>query len=205
LSDSLIKKKMIRRNAYLLTLNPRSERALFSKSVLERVGFTVTFAPVVPDQDKVLSNKKSMQAIFSTVAESSDAYSYVFEDDINLLDEIRLGEVVQYEPRAEMFFYLGLCEYGPKNAVDTGIVIEGHRVFQKAGGCRGLHAFGLSKKGAAKLLACSVLDEERYMDVILEKFSISHPAHVVRYDLQANVRHMGVFFQDRARFPSTIS
>jgi len=74
-------------------------------------------------------------------------------------------------------------------------------------GCvRGLHAIALSKSGAKELLEFSKkMDHYEYMDMILEQFTNTHPANVIRYDLQSYIfGHRGVFFQDRKRFPTTI-
>jgi len=44
------------------------------------------------------------------------------------------------------------------------------------------------------------------MDVILEQVSRVCPANVCRYDLESYIPgHRGIFFQDRKKFPSTIS
>ena len=69
---------MNRRNGYILTLNPESERAVFSKNVLENIGFDVTFIKAIPNNDKVLSNKLSMEHIYGLIIESQSDYAYVF-------------------------------------------------------------------------------------------------------------------------------
>ena len=191
------------RTAYLLTVSPQSERAQFSKSILEDVGFQVIFVRPFLHPDKVLSNKISMQLIYREIALRGE-YAYVFEDDINLLEEIHLDEILEYEANSPMFFYLGVCE-ATHTAEKTDLSIQGHDVYQKRGSCRGLHAIGISPVGAASLLRFSHLPE-RYMDVILEQFSLLYPANVCRYDLESYIAgHRGIFFQDRKKFPSTIS
>ena len=146
-----------------------------------------------------------MQYIYSLIIDSQNEYSYVFEDDINVNEEIILDEIIQYEKISEMFFYLGMCEYNKTNIKNTGIKIKNHIVYKKDGFCRGLHAIGLSKKGADTLLNFSSKIQERYMDVILEKFSEIYPANIVRYDLESYINgHRGVLYQDRKRFPSQI-
>ncbi len=196
---------MTRRSAYVLTLDFESERAIFSKKILENIGFDVMFIKPIPNENKVLSNKISMQYIYSLIIDSQNDYSYVFEDDINVLEEISLDEIIQHEIYSERFFYLGVCVYGKNKAVNTGIKIKNHIVYKKSGFCRGLHAIGLSKKGAVELLKFSRDSNEQYMDVILECFSKIHPANVVRYDLESYINgHKGVLYQDRKRFPSQI-
>ena len=195
---------MIKRSGYILTIDPDSDRAIFSKNVLEKIGFNVILVKSIIDKDKVLSNKISMQYIYNLIINSQDNYSYVFEDDINALEVITLDEIVEYEKYSEMFFYLGMCEYG-NTGKKTGIKIRNHNVYNKSGYCRGLHAIGLSKKGAEELLKFSCESKEKYMDVILEHFSILYPANVCRYDLESYIRgHKGIIFQDRKKFPSMI-
>jgi hypothetical protein len=195
---------MNKRIGYILTLNSESDRAIFSKNILESIGFTVIFIKPIANNDRVISNKISMQYIYSLIIESDNDYSYVFEDDINLLEDIKLDEIIEYEKISKMFFYLGLCEWR-KNAVNTNIKIKNKIVYSKSGFCRGLHAIGLSKEGANKLLEFSKKSNERYMDVILEKFSEIYPANVCRYDLESYISgHKGILYQDRKRFPSQI-
>lgn len=196
---------MNRRKGYILTLDPESDRAIFSKNVLEKIGFEVIFMKVIPHENKVYSNKISMQNIYRVIIESQDDYAYVFEDDINVLDEISLDEIMEYEPISEYFFYLGLCLYEHLEFQNTGIQIRNHTVYSRSGGCRGLHAIGLSKKGAIELLNFSLERDEIYMDMILEKFSEIHPANICRIDLESYIPgHIGILYQDRSRFPSMI-
>jgi len=194
------------RTAYLLTTNSTSERTLFSQQVLQQVGFHVVLVPHIPHEDKVVSNKISMLNIYRMIHEGEEEYAYVFEDDINVLEPISLQEIVQYEAISPLFNYLGVCCYHKLQAARIQPDIAGHPVITVSGGVRGLHAIGLSKAGAKKLLEFSHdFPEQPYMDVILENFSMEFPASVVRFDLQSYIPgHRGVFFQDRRRFPSTI-
>lgn len=194
------------RTAYLLTVNPTSERALFSKQVLETIGFTVHVFKAVPHADKVWSNTISLLEIYKLVAASPDNYSYVFEDDINVIEPIQLDEIIQYEQISEMFFYLGLCEPRWRPIRPNG-KINNHDVYATSGANRGCHAFGLSKKGATALLAFARRHRHiKPSDIILEMFSTVYPANVVRYDLESYIPgHKGVVFQDRRRFPSTLT
>lgn len=199
----------MKRTGYILTLNPISDRALFTKNVLEKIGFDVIFIKAIINENKVISNKISMQYIYSLIINSSSDYSYVFEDDINIIEDISLDEIIEYENFSEMFFYLGLCLYGKnkKNIKNTNIKVRNHYVYNVSGFCRGLHAIGLSKKGAETLLNFSKnSSDEMYMDVILENFSKIYPANICRYDLESYIPgHKGVFYQDRKRFQSTIN
>jgi hypothetical protein len=193
------------RIAFLLTLNKDSERAKFSKSVLEKIGFEVQFMGCIENKDKVLSNKLSMQNIYNLIKDLNEPYYYIFEDDINSLEEIKLDEIIQYENLSPIFFYLGICERPGETSVLTQTKINGHNLFYKSGNIHGLHAIGISRKGASELLEFSKYSTERYMDVILSDFSLKYPANIVRYDLESYIPgHRGIIFQDRNKFPSSI-
>jgi hypothetical protein len=195
------------RNSYILTCNSSSERTLFSKNILEKVGFNVNLIQCIPNENKVLSNKYSMIKIYETIANGPDEWGYVFEDDINILEDIDISEIIQYEKISNHFFYLGVCipNYN-KYYLTNKIKINNHEVSIMKGGVRGLHAIAISKSGAIELLSFlkNYINYE-YMDMILEKFSEKYPANVVRYDLQSYIYgHRGIFFQDRNKFPSSI-
>lgn len=194
------------RKAYLLSSNETTDRAIFCKKILEDVGFEVIVFPFIVCSDKVVSNKLSMLEIYKIISEGTDDWGYVFEDDINILKQIKVEEIIEYEKHAKKFFYLGACsndykisEYTEKIANQTVMVIHGN--------VRGLHAIGISKQGASELIHFSTHEYEnyRYMDMILEKFCEINPALIVNYELESEISgHRGVFFQDRERFPSTI-
>lgn len=149
-----------------------------------------------------------MMYIYETIAESSDPYAYVFEDDINVLEPISLADIVKYEKISPMSFYLGCCipDYqNNSNLKIHDIKIDNKEVTTLSGAVRGLHAIGLSNDGAKLLCNFAKISNERYMDMILEDFTRVYPANVIRYDLESYIKgHRGVFFQDRDRFPSTI-
>jgi hypothetical protein len=199
------------RIAYLLTTNEESERCIFSKGVLEKIGFTVHCVKAIPNENKMLSNKLSMQYIYDTIQSSDEGFYYVFEDDINVLEEITLDEIIEYEKISKKFFYLGICEYGGYFAFKSDIKIYGHDVYYKQGYCLGLHAIGINTVGAKELLEFSKKEEfnDSYlMDIILNKFcAFYNPAYVVRYDLEYSeaTGHKGIMFQDRTTFPSMIT
>ena len=194
------------RTAFVLTSTIDCERALFTQKILEKIGFNVVLVPFIPHKDKVLSNKISFQHIYNIILGLEDNYCYVFEDDINIIEDITIDEIIQYENISEMFFYLGICEPRPGlGTTNTGIKINDHIVYSKSENVRGAHALGLSKKGVNLILELSTKSSERYMDCILEEFTNSYPANIVRYDLQSYIKgHRGIVFQDRNRFPSTI-
>jgi hypothetical protein len=199
------------RIGYLLTTNEESARYIFSKNLLEKIGFTVHCVKSIPHENKMLSNKLSMQYIYDKIQNSEEGFYYVFEDDINILDNITLDEIIEYEKISKKFFYLGICEYGGYLAFKSDIKIYGHDVYYKQGYAYGLHAIGINNVGAKELLEFSKKEEfnELYlMDVILNKFcAFYNPAYVVRYDLEYSeaTGHKGIMFQDRKTFPSMIT
>ena len=194
------------RKAYVLCENANTERFIATRLVLESVGFRVICVPYEKHEDKVYSNKISMQNIYKTIMDDSEEWSYVFEDDINKTTDINIQEIIEYEKISSFVFYLGVCMVDYQCVFDTGKKVNGHPVKDVSHGCRGLHALGLSKPGATALLCHSQHSNERYMDVILEEFCHYHPANIVRFDLQSPLieGHRGVFFQNRVAFPSTI-
>jgi len=194
------------RKCYLLTCDESSSRTQFSKNILEKVGFSVEMFLAIPHKNKVISNKNSMMEIYSRISHGNDEWVYVFEDDVNLLEDITLEEIIKYESISSIFFYLGLCVYDSNNFTTNDIKISNNSVTIVKGGIRGLHAIGLSKKGAHELLHYSCASNEIFMDVCLENFSLTYPANVVRYDLVSHLddSHRGVFFQDRKQFPTTM-
>ena len=198
---------MSSRTAYILTANKSSKRTVFSKSLLEKIGFSVVLVQHIPHEDKVLSNKISMQHIYELIINGKDDYAYVFEDDINLIEPININEIIQYEQISNMFFYLGACTYGSNREQTTkhNAVINNHPVYTMSGHVRCLHAVGFSKNGAKTFLNFSKVSKERYMDMILEQFSLKYPANIIRYDLESYIHgHRGILFQDRNKFPTTI-
>jgi hypothetical protein len=212
------------RKCYLLTCDLQSERALFCKKILETIGFQVILFQSVPNIldvnndwyketplsndvcNKVLSNKLSMLKIYEIISNGEHEYVYVFEDDINVLENITIDEIIEYEKISEHFFYLGLCDNSYNSREIHSTKINNHDVTIVSGGIRGLHAIGLSKTGAKELLQFSEEYQNYiYMDMILEKFSEKYPANVVRFDLESYIHgHRGIIFQDRNKFASTI-
>ena len=194
------------RTGYVLTGNNDSPRAQFSKRVLESVGFNVIFFNYIPHENKVLSNRNSMLEIYKLIANGTDEWVYVFEDDINILETITIDDIIKYEAISNSVFYLGVCMYQVNNIKINSTFIDKKPVAIVQGCVRGLHAIALSKSGAKELLEFSEkMDHYEYMDMILEQFTNTHPANVIRYDLQSYIfGHRGVFFQDRKRFPTTI-
>jgi hypothetical protein len=198
---------MTSRQCFLLTNNPISERTIFSKNILETVGFHVNVIQCIPHENRVLSNKISMQYIYKIIVNGKDEWCYVFEDDINILEDIKIHEIIEYEKISNMFFYLGACMNSDVEREIHTTQINNHDVAILKGGVRGLHAIGISKYGAGELLSFSEnMSDYIYMDMILEKFSERYPANLIRYDLESYIQgHKGIFFQDRNRFPSNIS
>ena len=203
---------MNKRNAYLLTVNEKSARTIFSKKILLDIGFNVIIFKAIPNRDKVLSNKISMQEIYKNIINSNGKWSYVFEDDINIREKTKLDQIIKYEEISDKIIYLGFCSLhrGPYH-YKTNHVIDNDIVYKSKGKTRGLHAIGLSKQGAKELLDFSKKFENKhrldtYMDVILEKYTEKNHATLIRYNKydKYDKTHRGLFYQDRSKFPSII-
>jgi hypothetical protein len=196
---------MISRNCYILTCDEFSDRTQFSKNILEKIGFKVNLFKAIRNNDKILSNKISMLNIYNIIANGSDEWVYVFEDDINILENISLDEIIKYESISSYFFYLGLCDYGPKKTMYNKFKINNNIVTIIDKNVRGLHAIALSRIGALKLFEFAKRSPKKYMDICLEDFVKKYYANVVRYDLESYIKgHRGIFYQDRHKFKSLI-
>lgn len=194
------------RKAYLLTCDENSDRARFSKAILNHIGFNVEIFKAIENENPVISHSLSMLEIYKKIAYGEDKWCYVFEDDINILEDIKLEEIMDFEIISQYMFFLGICKYiSTESIVNTGIKIRGNVVYQVSNYVRGSHAIGLSKEGAMYMLKFTDLFDTNYWDIYLEKYTIHHPTNIVRGYLQSNIEgHFGVFYQDRVQFPSTL-
>jgi len=103
-----------KRTALVLTTNKTSPRARFSEKVLTDVGFTVEFVQHIPHPDPIVSNKQSMQAIYARIARETTPMVYVFEDDINILQNqqhyLRLYSSSNTQTRSSILVYVNIME-----------------------------------------------------------------------------------------------
>jgi hypothetical protein len=194
------------RNAYLLTCDPNSERTKFSKNILDELGFNVILFQAIPDSKPLLSHKQSMISIYNIIANDlSNEWSYIFEDDINKLEDIKLDEIIEYEKISNKFFYLGICKYGEDTLCETEHTINNHKVYSVSGSVRGLHALSFSRVGMIDFIDFLKNFSLEYMDVILELYTLKNRSNVVRSDLESYISgHRGIIFQDRNKFTSII-
>ena len=194
------------RNAYLLTCDPNSERTKFSKNILDEIGFNVILFQAIPDSKPLLSHKQSMISIYNIIANDLlNEWSYVFEDDINKLEDIKLDEIIEYEKISNKFFYLGICKYGEDTLCETEHTINNHKVYSVSGSVRGLHALSFSRVGMIDFIDFLKNFSLEYMDVILELYTLKNRSNVVRTDLESYISgHRGIIFQDRNKFTSII-
>jgi hypothetical protein len=194
------------RNAYLLTCDPNSERTKFSKNILDELGFNVILFQAIPDSKPLLSHKQSMISIYNIIANDlSNEWSYIFEDDINKLEDIKLDEIIEYEKISNKFFYLGICKYGEDTLCETEHTINNHKVYSVSGSVRGLHALAFSRVGMIDFIDFLKNFSLEYMDVILELYTLKNRSNVVRSDLESYISgHRGIIFQDRNKFTSII-
>jgi len=196
-----------KRKAYLLSTNLNSERTIFSRKILEQVGFDVILFQSIYNDDKLLSHILSYIEILKTIKDSgSDDWTYVFEDDINILENIKIDEIIEYEKISNEYFYLGICIYNYNNSKYINNDIRGHKVYELSGYIRGAHAIAYSKIGVINILNyIKSFDKIECVDMILELYSFKNPVNVVRFDLESYIKdHRGIFFQDQKRFKSTI-
>ena len=202
------------RNAYLLSTNFESPRTKNAISVLENVGFNVILFKAIPHRDKVASNRISMQGIYQKILNTSkNEWNYIFEDDIEVVEPIKIEEIIEYEKISDKVMYLGLCELRPGKGTrkKLDIKINNHDVYETSGDTKGLHAIGLSKTGCKLLLEYAEkkpLNHNfyKFMDCILGvEFIRKHPATIVRYLLKGQIPgHRGSFYQDRKKYPTSI-
>jgi hypothetical protein len=202
---------MIKRNAYLLQgpVENQPLRAQFSRDLLIDIGFNVNVIEHIPNESAYLSNKLSVMHIFDLIQKSNEEWSYMFEDDVDTLEEITLEDIVEYENISEMFFYLGVCMASARRLRASAHKIKDDNVKITHNG-RCLHAIAISKKGINEIIPFykthDLKSPSPIADAILESFSKKYPANVVRSHLASpqNRGHRGVFFQDRRRFSTQI-
>ena len=206
----IFKQEKTIRNAFLLTGDTVSKRYKFVSKLLTKIGFTVIPVIFIRLKKKVKSNKNSMMKIYKLISTSvpDNTWSYVFEDDINILDKnLKLNDIIKYEPISTNLFYLGMCDPDKRTWIKTKNKVDGKIVRQKRGMIRGLHAIALSKEGALSLYDFTKDRGHGYMDVFLDNYTKTHPANVMRSDLisPCHPGHKGMFYQDRNAFTSLIS
>jgi len=196
-----------KRNAYILTLDKKSERAIFSKNILENIGFDVIIFEAIKDTKPMVSHKKSMRAIYEKIIkEENNKYCYVFEDDINTLLNIDLNYIINYEKLNEDIYYLGGC-YNKGELIKQEIKINDYFLHKTKGGIRGIHSLCITKKGADILKGLSDNNlNELHTDRLLENYTLTNPLYIIREDLKSPCHpgHFGIFYQDRKRFKSTL-
>jgi hypothetical protein len=199
---------MVKRNAYLLQgpVENQPLRARLSRDLLIDIGFNVNVIDHIPNESAHLSNKLSVMHIFDLIQKSNEEWSYMFEDDVDTLEEITLEDIVEYENISEMFFYLGVCMASSRRLRASAHKIKDDNVKITHNG-RCIHAIAISKKGINEIIPFyKTHDHITCADGILEGFSKKYPANVVRSHLVSphNRGHRGVFFQDRRRFATQV-
>ncbi len=117
----------VTRLAYVLTMDVNSDRAVHTSAILHNLGFTVEFVVatliIAPDWvdhssarpndpervDRYWSNKMAMLEIITRIANQSDPWGYIFEDDVAIIPNRTLVDIMYYERIGTLFFYLGIC------------------------------------------------------------------------------------------------
>lgn len=195
------------RDAYVLTTDKTSDRAIFSKNLLEKIGFNVILFEAIKDEYPMVSHRKSMYAIYEKILETGkEGYYYVFEDDINTLLDVDLEYIINYEKLNQDILYLGCC-YNGGEIIKTDKIVNEKKMSKIKGGIRGIHSLAMNKKGV-KLLKKLYDDNPKslHMDVLLEKYSLENPLYLAREDLISPCcnSHLGIFYQDRDKFKSQL-
>lgn len=195
------------RQAFVLTTDKHSDRAISTESILQEIGFNVTLCDIIEAKTVACSNRLSMIEIYKRIQLQSSGWSYVFEDDLGKLAPITIDEIIQYEQISSHMFYLGCC-VTPSTTVSlkTNETINDHYVYSVSD-VRCLHGIGIDSNSVDYIL--NFINKNvnlDFLDVILgQQFTKLHNTNVVRFDLSSHTcsGHRGVLFQDRRKFPST--
>jgi hypothetical protein len=211
------------RTAYLTTADPNSVRARSSAALLQKVGFGVVFVEADAITKTKLGNCKeaSMKALQMVLDAPGDAWGYIFQDDIALVDDTdpvgAMEQIVKAETVTGLYNFLGVCGPVPWYKLHDGKHYE-HRALEKeeklekeksrtCGKC--FHAQGLSKRGAAELLKIAAASKMRSIDTVVQGWCVREDVagfDVVGMELKnpENSRHRGLFYQARTKFESII-
>jgi hypothetical protein len=213
------------RNAYLLTTDVLSDRAICAKTILSCIGFQVHMVKALPRIDdnyysKLESNRNTMMTILDDISNKSDLqeFHYIFEDDVNIMEPIPIEEIIEYEKisKESGLFYLGCCryDYNNKNTILTEHNIAGYSVYKILKYIRGSHAFAVTPICAKRMcdyyMTNKQIVEEMYKtpyDIMMEMYvhDCTNGVNVIRYDLESYIKdHFGIFYQDRGRFPTIV-
>lgn len=195
------------RNAYVLSCNFDSDRTNFSCNILKDIGFNVIKVLCIPHENVLQSNRLGHESIYKQILKSKQDWGYVFEDDINVIEGIKLDEIIEYEKISKNIFYLGCCILNPHTLKKTKHKIRNSYVYNVKGQSRCLHGIGISKDGCKNLLNFSKTWRSPHaFDSCVDDFVSIHSANIVRADLESPQykNHLGFLYQDRLRFPSEI-
>jgi hypothetical protein len=217
------------RTAYLTTADPNSVRARSSATLLQKIGFGVVFVEVDANVPARISKTKrlgkckeaSMKALQMVLDAPGDAWGYIFQDDIALVDDTdpagAMEQIVKAETLTGLYNFLGVCGPVPWYKLHDGkhyehIALEKEVKLEKekartCGKC--FHAQGVSKRGAAELLKIAAASPMRSIDTIVQGWCVREDVagfDVVGMELRSpeNRNHRGLFYQARTKFESII-
>ena len=220
-------------SGYVMTTNPESERTLRTLSLLrslriEGQPFAAVQAEGSSEMDKVISNLKTQRGIYGAIASSegpADEYVFVFEDDLALSSAVpkksvtsllACGALRSLRDRLPLL-YAGTC--APRDVV-TGSLIRQQSKAPTRVHARCAHAYAVRRGDAARLRQLADdhpdrgpsivanrtrLDKSWYMDVQLDFLGRELGGFYLVAPQARNPEGMvGIFYQDRSTFPSTI-
>lgn len=224
------------RTAYLISVNATSSRTVHSVGILQRVGFSkieLELAINMGDskREKTYSNKMAQLNIFEKIANGSEPWGYIFEDDITLcrsqshlqqtnpafqfsVFESLICHTNNRDTCLEMqhrdFVYLGICS---PLEIHPSVSQERKQMFHPAqrycGRCA--HAYGISRNGAKRVLefekSYRSKGKRNFMDAVIDSWcrqSGGFPVSDMQCERKDAKLHFGSFIQDQHQFPSII-
>jgi len=192
------------RKAFLITTDKNNRRTVRSKQILEETGFVVVYQLVIPHPNKKVSNRLTHMELFRKIStDKTEPWGYIFENDIQILNASWKvnPNIISHESRHKEFMFLGLCT--------TEDFFPESKPKRYCGFCA--HAYALTPKGAGNLLAFSLNENSAWdllpQDMVTIRYCIQEkgfPLIGSKYCSPRTGHHIGLFYQDRESFPSTI-
>lgn len=181
--------------ANVLCMDFDSDRCVHSTNVLRDHGFHVRQVQPIPMEDGLESNFHTFVSVLEEAARREN-WTYVFEDDISASEpKVTHEALIAHEKESDHeVVMLGACAAEPTDEKHiTGLCA---------------HAWGVSPQGAQKFLEFARRRPAKEFDVNMSMFCRESKTCTLVFGDRVssqNHEHIGYFYQDRARFPSTLS